>query len=497
MASAVNLDFAAEKARAQAHSAALRKEFRFRDLILAQIVIVMVPDFFGTAAKAGPAHVVFWLLGIALFFIPLTVIVAHLNRVMPLEGGLYEWARLAFNDQTGFLTAWNVWLFNAVYSAGFGLLAVTFVSYAMGPQTAWIAENKRIVIVVSIALIGTLVLLAHLGLGVGKWVSNIGCCMTVFVIGALICSPLLHAAPQTVAGYHPLRLAMPTLSLFNLSVFSKMIFGALTAFEFVAIFAAECSNPGRNIARATFIAAPIIAFLYIFGTASILAYIPPDAVDLIAPIPQALSKGFQNIPAIGLLVPLSIVLLLSNYVATYSLQFSANARLPMVAGWDHLLPGWFTRLHPRFRTPVNSILFLGCVTGAACAAALLGVSIQEAFQLLVNWAFTFYGLAYLALFAIPIFAAKDRGIRPAAWVRFAAASGFLFTLVFVILSVFPVMDVTDRTAYSFKMAGMILGANALGFLIYRFGSRKSLSVSGAAFRKSPDSADEGNTSPFR
>ena len=26
-------------------------------------------------------------------------------------------------------------------------------------------------------------------------------------------------------------------------------------------------------------------------------------------------------------------------------------RLPMVAGWDHLLPAWFSRLDPRYRTP--------------------------------------------------------------------------------------------------------------------------------------------------
>jgi len=48
----------------------------------------------------------------------------------------------------------------------------------------------------------------------------------------------------------------------------------------------------------------------------------------------------------------------------YSFQFSANARLPLVAGWDHSA-GWFTRLHPKYRTPVNSIFFLGGVALAA------------------------------------------------------------------------------------------------------------------------------------
>jgi amino acid transporter len=30
---------------------------------------------------------------------------------MPLEGGLYQWAKLGFNDLLGFMVAWNLWLF--------------------------------------------------------------------------------------------------------------------------------------------------------------------------------------------------------------------------------------------------------------------------------------------------------------------------------------------------------------------------------------------------
>jgi len=74
------------------------------------VLIVIVPEFFGAAVRAGRAHLTLWLLGIASFFIPLALIVAHLNRIMPLEGGLYEWARLAFGSKIGFMVAWNLWL---------------------------------------------------------------------------------------------------------------------------------------------------------------------------------------------------------------------------------------------------------------------------------------------------------------------------------------------------------------------------------------------------
>jgi hypothetical protein len=86
-------------------------------------------------------------------------------------------------------------------------------------------------------------------------------------------------------------------------------------------------------------------------------------------------------------------------------------------------------------------------------------------------AFTFYGVAYLSLFAIPIFARKDRGIRPALWLRLASVSGFLFTLLFVLLSVFPIIDVASPASYAIKMVFVVLGANLFGLLIYRVGSR--------------------------
>src|SRR5437667_10847636 len=154
--------------------------------------------------------------------------------------------------------------------------------------------------------------------------------------------------------------------------------------------------------------------MFILGTNSVIALVPRDRIDLVSPIPRTLSVGFAGMGIAQLVVPALILLLLLRQVGVVTMLFNGNARLPLVAGWDNLLPDWFTRLHPRFRTPVNSILFLGGVTLAALAA-LIGVGMQETFQLMANWAFTFYGLAYLSLFAIPIFARRDRGIRPALW----------------------------------------------------------------------------------
>ena len=130
------------EAEVQSHSSALRRELGIADLALAQILIIIVPEFFGTAVKAGNAHVVLWLLAIVLFFIPHAYVVAHLNRLMPLEGGLYEWARLAFGDRVGFLTAWNMWIMQTIQVSQIALVTTSYLAYAC-PELAGSPRTQR------------------------------------------------------------------------------------------------------------------------------------------------------------------------------------------------------------------------------------------------------------------------------------------------------------------------------------------------------------------
>lgn len=461
----------AAEAAIQAKSAELRKELGLRDLILAQILVVTVPDFFGTAVKAGAAHVVLWLLAIFLFFIPQALVVAHLNRLMPLEGGLYEWARLAFNDGVGFLVAWNLWLFGTLYTAVIGLIAAAFLAYAMGPAASWLESSVPAIVLALTLFVALLAFVARFGLRVGKWINNAGSVCIVVALGVLILMPFAAVWRGTLAEYHPVRLVMPPLTLFSLSVFGKMTFGALVSLEYAAIFAGESREPARIYSKSIGVAAPVIALLYILGTSAILAFVQPDSIDVIGPIPQALSRGAEAFGLAKFIVPAAIGLLFLNYLSSFNVNFAGNTRLPMVAGWDHLLPQWFTRLHPKYKTPGNSILFVAGVAVAAGVAALTGVGTQEAYELLLTWSFVFYAFAYLAMFAIPLAARKESGLRPGWWLRLASASGFAVTLLFVLLSAFPIVEVRNNGWYELKTIVVVVGANLLGVLTYRIRKR--------------------------
>ena len=59
-----------EEAAVQARSAELRKELSISDLAFAQILFIVGLQWVGVAAKQGPAHVIFWLIAIAFFYLP-------------------------------------------------------------------------------------------------------------------------------------------------------------------------------------------------------------------------------------------------------------------------------------------------------------------------------------------------------------------------------------------------------------------------------------------
>jgi amino acid transporter len=460
---------------------ALRRELGLSDLVLTQILFIVGLPWVGVAAKQGPAHVVFWLIAAALFYVPSAIVVIYLNRLMPLEGGLYQWAKMGFSDKVGFLVAWNLWLFAILNTSETGIQVTQYLVYVLGPAGERLAGSTLVIACVSAIIFSALVLLAIRGLSVGKWVHKTGGTLMLVTFTALLLLPWLNLAKGTIPSFHPLATAVPVVSLMSLNLLGKMGFGAFGGFEYVAIHAGECRNPVRTIGRSVMIAAPIIAAMFIFGTSSVLALIPFDDIDLIAPIPQVLSAGFRPLGSVAWVAPVTIIVLLVVRVAQASVMFTGNTRLPMVAGWDGLLPSWFTRLHVRYETPVNSIVFVGAMTFAFSLVGMIGVGRQEAFQLLWNASAIFYGLTYLVMFAIPIVGLR-KAARPPLWIRIAASSGFLMTLLYVTLSVLPIVTVNNRAIFAAKICAVIVGTNVIGLAIY---------ARNAANSRSPLSAGRG------
>ena len=462
----------------ESHSVALKKLLGLRELVLTQILYVVGSSWVGAAAKLGQAHLFFWLLAILLFYIPQAAVVIYLNRLMPLEGGIYQWAKLGFSEFAGFIVAWNLWLLSITVIALGGMFVTTNISYAIGDTATWMPNSKWCVSLVSCALVAGLGWTGVRGLSLGKWVHNIGAFAMLLVYGALILLPFIALARGDLKQYQPLQIVAPTMSIFYcFNIFTKMSVGALSGFEYVAILAGETRSPARDIGRSVMIASPVIALMFILGTGSVLAFIGNNPIDLIGPVPQTLRLGLRSFPIAGVIASIGIMLMTVRSISSTSVHLTGSSRLPMVAGWDQLLPDWFSHLHPRYKTPVNSIMFVAAITLMIAISSQIGAGIQEAFQLVDNAANIFYGIVYAVLFAIPIAGAGT--IRSAApvWLRIAALCGFGVSLLAIFFTVYPIIDVPSRLIFAAKIIAVTVIANALGVTIFALAKRRHAAVS--------------------
>jgi amino acid transporter len=148
----------------------------------------------------------------------------------------------------------------------------------------------------------------------------------------------------------------------------------------------------------------------------------------------------------------------------------------MVAGWDQLLPDWFSRLHSRHKTPINSIIFVGVITVVIAVASQIGAGIQEAFQLVDNAANVFYGIVYLVLFAVPLAGAGAIRSGAPVWLRVAAGCGFGVSLLAIFFTVYPIIDVPSRLIFATKIIGVTVIANSIGVAIFALAKRRRAAV---------------------
>jgi amino acid transporter len=451
----------------------LDRRLALRDLVFSQVLNVVGMSWVGVAAGLGQAETVFWIGSILAFYLPMAVSVFFLNREMPLEGGLYVWARTAFGDSTGFMTAWNLWGYGIICTAAIISAVPRELAYLLGAN--WIIEDKPLSLAIVIGIVLLLSIAAYWGLGLGKWIHNIGSIAVLAVFVLLILLPFWALAHHVPLHYAPFTLKLPKGNLATLALIGQLL-GALSGLEYLAILAGETKAPSRAIGRSVVYASPIICAMFIFGTASVLAFHqlhPEIGIDFVAPIPQTLRLALGAGGFGSLVGTVAILLIQLRLIGAASMLLTGVTRLPMTAGWDHLVPEWFARLHPRRHTPTNSIL----VTSAAIILLVLlssfGVHATEAYEVLANASSELYALGYLAMFAIPLIGAKVLRERLPRWVAWTSTIGFTTTALCFFLMAYPFVSVEDPAAYAAKILGTTALMNLVGFMFYRSRNRTS------------------------
>lgn len=445
----------------------LRRQLGLRDLVLTQVLCVVGSAWVGVAAGLGRAQTITWIAAMLVFYLPMAGSVVALNRVMPLEGGLYVWAHRAFGDLGGFLTAWNIWVYGIIVTATILYAIPTELSYLIGPSAAWLPENHLASTAIITGTIAAITIAALRGLALSKWIHNVGGMAILVVFAVLIVLPLWGMTRHAPVHWTPFAVQLPPADLRSLALFGQMIFGAHCGLEYIAILAGESRQPANSIAQSVWISSPIICAMFILGTSSVVAFAQPGHIDFIAPIPQTMrlalgSSGVGNLFAIA-----AISLLQLRLIGAASYIFTGVTRLPLVAGWDKLVPGWFTRLHPEWQTPANSILCTSVIVFMLVILANIGVHAQEAFQVLSNASLTHYELAYLAMFAIPVAGATALRRSLPVWLKWTSFVGFCATLFSLLISAYPFVMVVNASAYAVKILGTTILSNLVAIWFYK------------------------------
>ena len=465
----------------------LKRELGLRDLVPMQILLVVGLTWAGNAAKQGETHLWFWLAGVLLLFVPLAMVVSWCVTLWPLEGGVYQWTKYAMGPFAGFMSAWNVGLWAMLTVSAIGVLTATSLSYGLGPKASWMQESHWLIAALTIGIFLLMLLVNVPGFGIGRWVSHFGTTGTLLVtfllLALLFWHPHTSAAHPHVSPQKPFGFALPAITLVSVNLFTKITFNALTGLEQVAVFAGEARDPGRAIMRSAWIAAPLIIVIYVLMTGAMLTYTPSAKIDLAGPIPQVIAAAFGGGNGAGsgvdwgvLLGRGTILMLATSVVAQFAVIVAETSRLPLVAGWDGIVPAWFTRLDPRWKTPTRSLLVIVLVCIGMGLISIVGTGAQEAFQLLVGAANILYGVNYLLMFAIPLVVGRRFASTPGVWVKLAAVSGFSVTLLAMGFNLLPIVDVTSRLAFALKVGGVAALLNGIGMLLYWRGTRSGVAA---------------------
>jgi len=438
------------------------------DVVLMNLVAVASLRWIASAASIGPSSLVLWCLAALLFFVPEGLSVAELSSRFPGQGGLYRWTKSAFGEGHGFFCGWCYWVNNLLYFPGLLLYVSANVAFAvMWAHPSWHLDvNKPFLVGVTLGTLWLVAGLSILGMRAGKWLQNLGgvgnWVPALMVAGLGLAAWFLYGSANRI-DWSTVR---PNFSDWGkLSFFSQLCF-ALAGLELVSFVGGEVRNPRKTVTRAVLISAVMILSVYLIGTLGILVSVPQKEITLVNGILLPVQQiGVRwHVPWLGGVCAAFIAL---GGIGATMAWFAGVARVPYLAGIDHFLPKSFGDLHPRFHTPVTSIVVQ---TLAATAFTLFatagGARLETAYQVLVDMCLVLYFIPYCYLFAC-VYRLSNRG-------RFAkaliAGSGFFTTLFAIVTSLLPVGDQIDWSP-SLKAGLGTLVMAALGLLLYRQGCR--------------------------
>ena len=446
-----------------------------RDLVLLFVVAVFNLNVVPSIAANGGVTVWLWIISLLLFFWPQGIAVIELAHRYPGEGGVYLWAKEVFGDFHGFLSGWCYWTNNMLYVPTVMLYFVGVSVYVLGPGHQGLADNKVFASIASLTLLALLTLFNILGLGVGKWINNLGAIGT-FVAAAVLIGLGVMIWSRFGTTITRADFAIPANPKFVLNSFGVICFG-LVGLELASVMGDEIQDPRRTLPGAVAWGGVLSGALYVGATLTLLIAVGKN-VNVLQGIVQAVTHMAERVGVGWISIPFAVLLSLS-IAGIGSAWMGGSARIPFVAGLDSYMPSWLGKVHPRYTTPYAALILQGCVSAILVILNFVIAGVQETFQKLLSLAVVLqlvpfvYMFAALMKFAVTESTPKGQYGRAAMFV--AGLSGLLTTILGIALVFFPAQQISSLFWYEVWMVGgtlFFVGLAAFFFFVY--GRRKAV-----------------------
>jgi amino acid transporter len=447
-----------------------------RDLVLLFVVAVFNLNVVPSIAANGGVTIWLWIISLLLFFFPQGIAVIELAHRYPGEGGVYLWAKEVFGDFHGFLSGWCYWTNNMLYVPTVMLYFVGVSVFAMGPGHAGLADNKTFAMAASLLLLAVLTILNIVGLGVGKWLNNLGAIGTFLAAAVLIGLGVTvwsrFGTTVTVADFR-----IPHDPWFVLNSFGVICFG-LVGLELASVMGDEIKDPQKTLPGAVAWGGVLSGALYIGATLTLLVAIGKNDISVLQGIVQAVSHMAGKVGVAWIITPFALMLSLS-IAGIGSAWMGGSARIPFVAGLDSYMPSWLGNVHPKYKTPYAALIVQAVVSLILIVINFYASGgVQETFQTMLSLAVVLQLVPFLYVFAALLRFARKKDLSGGRYGRgtlmFAGSCGFLTTFLGIILAFFPAKQITSVWKYEAKMFGFTLFFLALAaFFFFVYGRHKA------------------------
>ncbi len=437
----------------------LKRELGLRDLVLLNIVAVVGLRWISkAAAEGGVSAILLWMMAALFFFIPQGFTVIELTARYPSDGGIYQWAKHAFGKFHCFICGWCYWTNNLIYYPTLLMFMAGSSAYILGDKLLFLEKNNIYNMIFCLVTLWILIFLNIVGMKMGKWVQNLGALATWMPIIIIIITGILVTCKTGFSNPFSYKDLAPNFSdLKMIAFFSTMCFG-FAGLEIGSLMAGEIKDPAKNFPKAIIIAGFLIAFIYMAGTLSLLASLPKGEISVITGIIQTI-KTIEEKWGWGVITGVVAFFIVLGGMGGSSAWLAGSARIPFVAGLDDFLPSYFGKLHPKWHTPYIAILFQGIFSSLFIVIAIIGSSVSEAYNVLLDMTIIIYFIPYIYMFLSLIAIRKretvEKSIIPGGMtgVWIVGLTGLSVTLFSIFLAFLPPGGTVNVFLYELKLIG--------------------------------------------